>query len=119
MAAKRRREEDTADEEEAARREEELIEKGPMSILRTAVKTGQKILINCRHNRKLLANIKAFDRHMNMVLEGVQEMWTEIPRAKKGQKVRPVNKYRHIPKMFLRGDCVILVVKNPTAGPAE
>eukprot|EP00756_Hemistasia_phaeocysticola_P053535 Hpha_TRINITY_DN29277_c0_g1::TRINITY_DN29277_c0_g1_i1::g.115967::m.115967/K11096/SNRPD2, SMD2; small nuclear ribonucleoprotein D2 len=103
------------EEEEAEDREDEIFEKGPLSILRQAVKTNQQILINCRNNKKLLARIKAFDRHLNMVLENVQEMWTEVPKAGPGQKARPVNKFRFISKMFLRGDTVILVVKNPTA----
>lgn len=122
-----------------------------------------QVLINCRNNKKLLCRVKAFDRHCNMVLENVKEMWTETPkvpalarnsthacsnpRAKwsvdgwilcgggappdclsrattesvclspqtgKGkQKAKPVNKERFISKMFLRGDSVILVLRNP------
>ena len=38
------------------------------------------------------------------------------------KKSKPVNKDRYIPKMFLRGDSVILVLRNPLAsagsGPA-
>jgi len=48
---------------------------------------------------------------MNMVMENVQEVWTEMP--KKGKKGAPVTKSRFIPKMFLRGDSVIYVLKNP------
>jgi small nuclear ribonucleoprotein D2 len=48
---------------------------------------------------------------MNMVMENVQEVWTEMPR--KGKKGVPVTKSRFIPKMFLRGDSVIYVLKNP------
>ena len=78
--------------------------------------------------------MKAFDRHCNMVLEGVKEMWTELPKSGKGnvdiaviyvlvitrfisgkKKAKPVNKDRYISKMFLRGDSVILVLKNPLA----
>ena len=54
--------------------------------------------------------MKAFDRHCNMVLENVKEMWTETPRLSDGKKGRPVNKDRFISKMFLRGDSVILVL---------
>ena len=50
---------------------------------------------------------------MNMVLESVCEMWTETPKPGKGKKAKPMNKERYISKMFLRGDSVILVVKNP------
>ncbi len=58
--------------------------------------------------------MKAFDRHCNMVLENVREMWTEAPKSGKGVKRgRAVNKDRFISKMFLRGDSVILVLRNP------
>ena len=62
--------------------------------------------------------MKAFDRHMNMVLESVLEMWTEMPKKGKGKRARPQYKERYIPKLFLRGDSVIIVIKNPKWGPA-
>ena len=49
-----------------------------------------------------------------MVLENVKEMWTENPVKGKGEKKgRPVNRDRYISKMFLRGDSVIIVLRNP------
>jgi hypothetical protein len=48
------------------------------------------------------------------VLEGVKEIWTEYPKAGKGKKGKPITKDRIINKLFLRGDSVILVLKNPT-----
>ncbi|XP_020590310.1 probable small nuclear ribonucleoprotein Sm D2 [Phalaenopsis equestris] len=73
-----------------------------------------QVLINCRNNRKLLGRVRAFDRHCNMVLENVREMWTEVPKTGKGKKkALPVNKDRFISKMFLRGDSVIIVLRNP------
>ena len=55
-------------------------------------------------------------RHCNMVLENVKEMWVEVPKTGKGKKKsKPVNKDRFISKMFLRGDSVILVLRNPLA----
>lgn len=108
---------------------------GPLSILQTAVRSHTQVLISIRNNRKLLARVKAFDRHCNMVLENVKEMWTETPKLSSGKKGRPVNKDRFISKMwvtpgdrrssptsaseipgltcacrFLRGDSVILVL---------
>ena len=103
---------------------------GPLSLLQTATRTHTQVLISCRNNRKLLARVKAFDRHCNMVLENVKEMWTEKP---KGNKGKGVNKDRFVSKMyvdfystrflfsfllawlltvdrFLRGDSVILVL---------
>ncbi|KAF6173612.1 hypothetical protein GIB67_022971 [Kingdonia uniflora] len=72
------------------------------------------VLINCRNNKKLLGRVRGFDRHCNMVLENVSEMRTEIPKTGKGKKKGlPANKDRFISKMFLRGDSVIIVLRNP------
>ncbi|KAF2865488.1 small nuclear ribonucleoprotein Sm D2 [Massariosphaeria phaeospora] len=97
-------------EYEVAQVEEHELTTGPLSILQTAVRSRVQVLISCRNNRKLLARVKAFDRHCNMVLENVKEMWTETPRLASGQVGRKVNKDRFISKMFLRGDSVIIVL---------
>lgn len=81
---------------------------GPMSILDDSVRSGCQILISCRNNRRLLGRVRAFDRHCNMVLEDITEMWVEFPKRGK-----PVNKDRFISKLFLRGDSVITILKNP------
>jgi small nuclear ribonucleoprotein D2 len=101
------------DPEEQEKKEDEEFQKGPLSVLLDSVRDQTQVLINCRNNKKLLARVKAFDRHCNMVLENVQEMWTETPKTGKGKKGKPVNKTRFISKMFLRGDSVILVLRNP------
>merc|ERR1711865_152277 len=107
MATRRR-------EEANAAAEEEMFRTGPLSVLNEAMRANSQVLINVRNNKKLLGRIKAFDRHCNMVLENVKEMWTEVPKAGKGKKkTKPVNKDRYISKMFLRGDSVILVLRNP------
>ena len=36
-----------------------------------------------------------------------------MPKSNKGKRAKPVNRERYISKMFLRGDSVILVIKNP------
>eukprot|EP01025_Chloroclados_australasicus_P026106 TRINITY_DN25943_c0_g1_i1.p5 TRINITY_DN25943_c0_g1~~TRINITY_DN25943_c0_g1_i1.p5 ORF type:complete len:112 (-),score=11.07 TRINITY_DN25943_c0_g1_i1:459-794(-) len=94
--------------------ESDLYVKGPLSVLTSSVKTNSMVLINCRNNHKLLARVKAFDRHCNMLLENVKEMWTEIPKTGKGKKgSTPINKDRFVSKMFLRGDSVVMVLRNP------
>ncbi|KAL5983730.1 Small nuclear ribonucleoprotein Sm D2 [Asimina triloba] len=94
--------------------EEEEFNTGPLSVLMMSVKNNTQVLINCRNNKKLLGRVRAFDRHCNMVLENVREMWTEVPKTGKGKKkALPVNKDRFISKMFLRGDSVIIVLRNP------
>nr|ACO11511.1 Probable small nuclear ribonucleoprotein Sm D2 [Caligus rogercresseyi] len=102
--------------EELEKREEEEFNTGPLSVLTQSVKNNTQVLINCRNNKKPLGRVKAFDRHCNMVLESVKEMWTEMPKTGKGKKkAKPVNKDRYISKMFLRGDSIILVLRNPLA----
>jgi len=99
--------------EEDGKKDEDFTT-GPLSVLSESVKNNTQVLINCRNNKKLLGRVKAFDRHCNMVLENVQEMWTEVPKVGKGKKkAKPVNKDRFISKLFLRGDSVILVLRNP------
>ena len=96
--------------------ERESFQKGPLSVLTEAVRHNTQVIVNVRNNHKMLARVKAFDRHCNMVLEDVHEMWTEMPRAGKGQKKKhAVNRDRFVKKMFLRGDNVIIVLKNPAA----
>lgn len=103
------------------------FQKGPLSLLMSAVKSNEQVLINLRNDHKLLARVKAFDRHCNLyvtastphaftclesfpcsVLENVREFWTE--RSKDG---KTVTKDRVISKLFLRGDSIILVLRNP------
>ncbi|KAJ9638777.1 mRNA splicing protein [Coniosporium apollinis] len=88
-------------EYEIAQLEEYEFTSGPLSILQTAVRQHTQVLISCRNNRKLLARVKAFDRHCNMVLENVKEMWTETPRLASGKKGKPMNKDRFISKMWV------------------
>src|SRR5690349_20042004 len=88
---------------------EETFHEGPLSLLKEAVMKDSQILIYCRNNREMLCRVRAFDRHMNMVLENVVEIWTEM--SKGGKKHN--NKERFLNKMFLRGDSVIVVLKNP------
>ncbi|KAF2091166.1 small nuclear ribonucleoprotein Sm D2 [Saccharata proteae CBS 121410] len=97
-------------EYEIAQLEEHEFTSGPLSLLQTAVRSHTQVLISVRNGRKMLARVKAFDRHCNMVLENVKEMWTETPKLSTGKKGRAVNKDRFISKMFLRGDSVIIVL---------
>lgn len=91
---------------------EETFHEGPLSLLKESVKTNSQVLVYCRNNRKILGRIRAFDRHMNMILETASEIWTEMIKGK-GKKQKTKNNMRYISKLFLRGDSVILVVKNP------
>lgn len=103
MAAAQKRRSDMTPEELAALEREEFAT-GPLRILNESVQNNTQVLINCRNNKKLLGRVKAFDRHFNMVLEQVTEIWMEQPKTAKGQKkAKAVNRERYIQKMFLRG----------------
>ncbi|KAJ2762229.1 mRNA splicing protein [Coemansia nantahalensis] len=100
-------------QEELVRLEQDEFTNGPLSVLQMAVANNTQILVSLRNNHKLLARVKAFDRHCNMVLENVKEMWTEAPAAGKGTKrAAAINKDRFISKMFLRGDSVVVVLRS-------
>lgn len=51
--------------------EEYEVSQGPLSVLQQSVRNNTQILISLRNNKKLLARVKAFDRHCNMVSPGV------------------------------------------------
>jgi small nuclear ribonucleoprotein D2 len=92
------------------------LKSGPFSVLYNAVRSNTQVLINVRNNHKILGRVKAYDRHMNLLLEDVKEMWTEFSKGGKNKtKGTSMNKDRYVSKMFLRGDSVILVVSNPAA----
>ncbi|CCF55933.1 hypothetical protein KAFR_0A04970 [Kazachstania africana CBS 2517] len=93
--------------EELLQLEEFEFKHGPLSLINDSVLTRRPVIISLRNNHKIIARVKAFDRHCNMVLENVKELWTE----KKGKSL--VNRERFISKLFLRGDSVIVVLKAP------
>lgn len=66
------------DEGQIRELEQYEISQGPLSVLQQSVRNHSQVLISLRNNKKLLARVKAFDRHSNMVLENVKEMWTEV-----------------------------------------
>ena len=65
---------------------------------------------------------RRYDRHFNLLLEDVKEMWTETSKGGKGSsksRGTAVNKDRYVSKMFLRGDSVVLIVSNPAGLAAQ
>lgn len=84
------------DEAQIRELEQYEISQGPLSVLQQSVRNHTQVLISLRNNKKLLARVKAFDRHSNMVLENVKEMWTEVVRRTlltqpKSKNKKPVN----------------------------
>lgn len=78
------------------------IADGPFSLLDTAMRENQRVFIQCRNSKALLAKVIAFDKHFNLVLKGVQEI-TESHGSEQKQ--------RSIENLFLRGESVIFIVK--------
>merc|ERR1712183_689673 len=106
---------DDMSQEDLLEMEKKEFKEGPLSVLLQAVEDGGQIMVSCRHNKKLVGRVRGFDRHCNMVLENVKELWTETARTAKGKKGTPVNKTRHISKMFVRGDNVVLVLRRSSS----
>lgn len=104
-------------EEELRQHEQDEFVKGPMRLLAHATTASSPLLFHLRNDHKLIANrVRAFDRHCNVVLEGVREFWREGKGGRgRGKKRRlGAERERHVSKMFLRGDSIILIV-DPTA----
>lgn len=97
---------------------------GPLRILSNAVQNSDSVLISLRNNHKLVAKVKAFDRHCNMILENVKEFWYEESNSNSSDKQSKIKstkstksksnkvlRERFVSKMFLRGDSVVVVLK--------
>lgn len=83
---------------------------GPLRILTNAIQSRSSVIISLRNNHKLIATVKAFDRHCNMILENVKELWFENSANSSSNK--KILRERFTSKMFLRGDSVIVILKN-------
>ena len=59
------------DEGQIRELEEYEVSQGPLSVLQQSVRNNTQVLISLRNNKKLLARVKAFDRHANMVSRAV------------------------------------------------
>ena len=88
----------------------ETIQDGPMKPLVDAVKCGHPVLVALRSNRKLYGELKAIDRHWNMIVENAYEIWSPDPTSSR-KTVTPQKRF--IKCLFLRGDNVICVCPNP------
>lgn len=84
---------------------------GPMSLIQSSMNSGSPVVVHCRNNHKVIGKVKAFDRHCNLILEDVKELWTETTKNSKGTVIKTASKERFISKLFLRGDSVIIVLK--------
>ena len=79
-----------------------------MKLLTESLVDQTKVLIRLRNNKRLVGRVRAFDKHWNMVLEGVKELWNGV-----GQDGKSVPRDRYLCRVLLRGGNLILVLKNP------
>jgi len=74
--------------------------KEPLDLIR--LNLNSLVLIKCRHSRELKGKLLAFDAHLNMLLQDVEE--TYIDDSTKGAKLT-----RNIEALYMRGDTIITV----------
>lgn len=82
---------------------------GPLKLLCEAVEEDKEIILSLRNNHKMYCKIKAFDKHCNILIYNVKEVWT----VKSWESKTHVTKERYISQAFLRGDNIIMIVKCP------
>ncbi|ABA27372.1 mRNA splicing factor (nucleomorph) [Bigelowiella natans] len=86
-----------------------LKNKGPFMLLSKVTKLNSKIIISSNDNHKFYGFIRGFDKHCNLMLEDVTEIWKEETTDARSLKKKVVIKEKFIPKLFFRGDAVILI----------
>ena len=77
----------------------------PMCLLSEIIKEERLSIVFLRNNKKIIAKLKAFDKHFNLILDNIREIWNE--NDKTGNIIFTE---RYIGKMLLRGDSVILIL---------
>lgn len=79
----------------------------PLDIIKHSL--NQKIYIKLRNDRELTGKLNAYDQHLNMILEDVEETHTSVEVDEETyEQVYNQNK-RKMPMVFIRGDGVILL----------
>ena len=69
----------------------------PLDVLNQA--RNKRVIVELKNGKQLVGNLKAFDIHINVVLEGAEEM-------ENGEVKRKIG------SVFLRGDTIILISPN-------
>ena len=77
----------------------------PFSLLSDIVAMNRPVVIFIRNNKKLFGYLRAFDKHMNLALENVRELYC----IKNKNKCITYHE-RYISKMLLRGDSIVLIL---------
>ncbi len=78
----------------------------PMELLQNSI--GAQVLVELKGNRKIRGRLLGYDQHLNLVLEGADEI--SIDPETNEETVT------HIANMILRGDNVVIVSPPPAKG---
>jgi small nuclear ribonucleoprotein D2 len=78
----------------------------PYTLLDHCIAEASPCLVSCRHNKKLYGTLRAYDKHFNLLMEHVREIWQEHTPDQ-----RMDLRERFIPRLFVRGDGVIFIVR--------
>ena len=81
--------------------------KKPLDLIRLSI--DERVLIKCRGGRELEGKLHAFDEHLNMVLEDVEEKVTTVEIDEDTDEELVSTQHREIEMLFVRGDAIILV----------
>lgn len=79
----------------------------PLDLIRLSI--DERVFVKCRGGREIRGRLHAYDPHLNMILEDVEETIkeTEIDEST-GDETTKTTK-RKMEMVFLRGDAVILI----------
>ncbi|PXF41510.1 U6 snRNA-associated Sm-like protein LSm3 [Gracilariopsis chorda] len=79
----------------------------PLDLVRLSL--DETIRVKMRGDRELRGKLHAFDQHLNMILGDVEETITTTDVDPETFEELLKTSKRHIPMLFVRGDCVILI----------
>lgn len=80
---------------------------GPFELLKRHL--NREIYIKLRSDRELVGLLHAYDQHLNLILENVEETLTSVELDKETYEQVYKQRKRTVPLLFIRGDGIILV----------
>nr|BAS01788.1 mRNA splicing factor [Amorphochlora amoebiformis] len=91
----------------------EATQIGPYVFIKSIIKSNSKIIIETTNNRKYHGYLRIFDRYCNLIIEDVTEMWIEKKNtgSDNSTSLSLVSLEKYYPRLFIRGDSVILISK--------
>ena len=78
----------------------------PLDLIRLSI--DERVYVKCRGGREIRGKLHAYDPHLNMIMEDVEETIKETKIDEHGESKTKTTK-RKMEMVFLRGDAVILI----------